>query len=250
MFPRKTRSERVAWRALVTSSVLLLASIYAGRIVAQETHRGRNIFFPTPMYDRDWLASFGFITTATPMALTEDFQFRIPAGDVQVLRQLHGGLHLNSRLQVQILQNHLSIGPRWAKQLDDHWNFSLGTDVGWFKGVLDLEGYDTEARGWDALPNISIGLRTGRNVGLTLKTEAILNLQYSSRVGDQEIERPISRYNGMAWSLYLEQPFFGRTHISLGFTARLTNYYWATWALFDLNEKKHLYRQITVAFIP
>ena len=239
---------KITLRSFVPS--ILIALLVPSIALAQKEWRGKNIFFPSPMHERKWLASFGFVTFATPVALTEEFPLRIPAGDVQLLRQVTGGLHLNSRLQIQILQNHLSIGVRWARKLNDRWNFSLGSDVGWFKGVLDLEGFDTEARGWDAFPNFSLGLRTGRQVSLTFKTEGIFNLNYSTRVGDHEITPGISRFNGMAWSLYLEQPFFGNTHLSLGFTARYTNFFWATWALFDPNERAHLYRQITVAFIP
>ena len=235
---------------MMVLSLAIGLALIPGRSQAQKQYRGKNIFFPSPMYDRKWLPSFGFVTIATPTALTEEFQLRVPAGDVQLLRQLHGGFHLNTRAQVQILQNHISLGMRWAEQLEEKWSFSIGGDIGYFRGVLDLEGYDTEARGWDAFPNFSLGLRTGRKVTLTFKTDAILNLDYHTRVGDVEITRELSRFNGMAWSLYLEQPFFGQTNISLGFTARYTNFFWATWALFDPNERAHLFRQITVSITP
>ncbi|MDQ3100221.1 MAG: hypothetical protein M3R08_02440 [Bacteroidota bacterium] len=216
----------------------------------QEKLRGKAIFFPTPMHERNWLASFGVMTFATPAALTEQFRLNVPAGDIQLMRQVHGGFHLNARLLIQILQNHASIGPRWATELSKRWNFSVGTDLGWWKGHLDIEAFDTEATGWDAYPNFSFGYKAGRNVSLTFKTEAILKISYSTRVGRHEITRDISTYNGLAWSLYVEQPFFGRTHIALGFTARYTNFFWATWALFNTHEKPLLFRQITIAFIP
>lgn len=246
-----TKIDGTMGRVMFRPYLVLIASLLVPILCsAQVERRVRGIFFPTPMYDLKWHTSFGFITLTTPAALTEEFRLRIPAGDVQLLRQVHGGFHLNARGTFQILQNHFSIGPRWATAFSERWFFSSGADLGWWKGHLVIEEFDTDATGWDAVPFLSLGYKAGRKVSLTFKTEAILKLGYDTRVGEIEITRDISTYNGLAWSLYVEQPFFNDTHIALGFTARHTNFYWATWALFNTHEEPLLYRQLTIAFIP
>jgi hypothetical protein len=232
------------------SVIMLTGALLWSCSHAQERQRVKGIFFPTPMYERNWYTAIGFQTFATPDALTEEFRLRVPAGDVQLMRQIHGGLHLNARALIQILQNHATLGLRWAAPLRERWNISLGADAGWYKGRLDIEGFDTDGNGWSAYPNISIGYEAGRDVLLTLKTEALFTLEHRTRVGDHEIARDINTFNGMAWSLYVEQPFFGNTHIALGFTMRYTDHFWATWALFNTHQKPLLYRHLTIAFIP
>jgi hypothetical protein len=230
--------------------LILLGMLLMEGVAAQEQTRPKGIFFPTPMYERNWHASLGFVTMATPEALTEEFQHRIPALDLQLMRQIHGGLHFSVRAWSQILQNHLSLGLRWATPLNERWNLGLGGDAAVWKGTLIVENFNTDAVGWAAYPNASLGYKAGRNVLVTFKTEAIVKLDYQVRVGSHEITREVAPFNGMAWSLYVEQPFFGKTHLALGFTARYTSFFWATWALFNTYERPLLYRHITIAFIP
>jgi hypothetical protein len=229
--------------------VLLLGLSIGTRAQDDAPQRVNGIFFPTPMLDRSWHGAFGFVTFATPDRLTEEFRNRVPAGDIHLLRQVHGGLHLSARALVQVLQNHWSLGLR-QNMLHGRWGFGLGADAAVWKGRLVLENFDTEARGWAFYPHASVGYRARHQVLLTLRTEAIFKLNYRSRVGDFEILRDVPPFNGMAYSLYVEQPFFGKHHLALGLTFRHTSFFWATWALFDTYDEPLLYRQITIAFIP
>ncbi len=202
------------------------------------------------MQDKGWIPAIGIVTMATPEEITEEFQHRVPALDIQLLRQVHGGLHIAARAWVQVLQNQAMLGLRYARPLGARFSTSVGGDFSAWKGHLLVEDLDTDASGWSAYPNLSLGYRAGQDVLITLKGEAVLHLDHRVRVGEIEITRDVRRFNGMAWSLYVEQPFFGKHHLALGFTARYTEFYWATWALFNTYERKLLYRHITIAFIP
>jgi hypothetical protein len=241
----------VRCHALFRTSIVVIVSLvlFPWHLAAQE-FKPKMVFHPQAVLDRKWSVGLGFQTFATPESLTEEFKHRIPAGDVQVLRRIHGGLHVRSRALIQVLQNHATLGFGWSDPIDEKWSYGVGSNVGAWKGHLLIDKFDSDGSGWAYYPDATLGYHAGRNVRLSFRLEAMIRLDHRVRVGGLEITRPVSTFNGMAGSLYVEQPFFGRTHIALGFTARYTNFFWATWALFDMKQEPYLYRQITVVLIP
>jgi hypothetical protein len=207
------------------------------------------IFFPSPLKEKVWHTSFGFTLTEMPVEITEEAQLRAPAIDYHVLRRLGKGFYLDGRINSQIVQNHFSIGPRWGMDLSNKFSFSLGDDLAWWFGILNVEGFKTKANGWMNYPGISLGYRLKRELLLTLREEAEISLSYQSKVGDQKLNHYNNQFVGWSTAVYLEQPFFSQTHVTLGLKIRYSKFYWQAWSLFSTFDRYLLYPEINVGFI-
>jgi hypothetical protein len=210
---------------------------------------GSHLYFPYPMQAKKWQSSLGFTLTIWPQDISEEVQLRVPAGDFHVIRKLYKGFYLDGQLSFQILQNLITIGPRWAYVINNRLSFSLGDDIGWWFGALKIGDFNTTANGWINYPNISIGYRVKKDLLFTWKTEAITDFNYHSMVGDLSVSKNVHTLSGWSTSLFLEQPFYKRTSMILGFRAIYSNFYWQTWSLFETFDRNIFYPQIIVGFI-
>ena len=207
------------------------------------------IIFPYPMYKEKWRGSIGFTLLTTPEDITEEVRLRIPAGDLHVIRKINNHFILDTRLAFQFLQNHLSAGIHWVRPLGKNVYFSAGDDIGYWFGFLKVEGFNTKGHGWLNYPNVSVGYKTKKNLLITLRGQLSINTFYKSTIGKESISSGDNFYNGETVTLSLEQPFYGRKHLTLAFSAINNYFYWQTWALFYKTDRKIFYPQITVGFI-
>jgi hypothetical protein len=219
-------------------------------LCAQEPERpAKGLFHPGTIEGSPWRASIGFISIATPEDLTEEVRVRAPAGDLHVQRQLTDHLQLDGRLLFQVLQNQLSIGPRWVGRLGERSRYGAGLDAAFWAGRLGFAGFDSRATGSMLVPHLSIGHCFKGAVLLTVRGELLYTLRYTSRNGDLRAQNTANRFNGTAVTLALEQPFYHRKCLTLAVTALYADLYWATWALYDTLQRPVLYPMITVGFI-
>jgi hypothetical protein len=233
-------------------SCLAVLCIIAGLAgTAQDTAAVHNMgmFFPAPMEEERWNVSLGFVTYTTPEDLTEEVRVRVPAGDLHVLHRLPHGFYLDGRLLFQVVQNHLSLGGRWATSLSDKFTFSLGDDVAYWRGNLPIQGFDCSASGWMNYPSVSLGFRSRRDLLFTLKAEMIITTNYAFLIEGKARDYDTDLVSGSAFSLFVEQPFFKKTYVTLGFTLAYTDFLWTTWSLFESFDRNLLYPQITTALI-
>lgn len=207
------------------------------------------IFFPYPMYKEKWRSSIGFTLLTLPEDITEEIRLRVPCGDLRILRKLNDHFILDFRMAFQFLQNHLSGGVLWMKPINKKFYFSAGDDIGYWFGFLKTDGFDTKGHGWLNYPNMSLGFKTNKNLLITLKAEASIKLFYKSAIGNESVSSSKNYYNGESFTLALEQPFYGRKHLTLAFSAINNYFYWQTWVLFYKTNRKVFYPQITVGFI-
>ena len=207
------------------------------------------IFFPYPMYKEKWRASIGFTLLTLPEDITEEIRLRLPCGDLHVQRKLNKQFTLNSRLLFQFLQNHFSAGISWVRPINHKLYFSVGDDIGYWFGFLKIEGFNTKGHGVLNYPNFSVGFKTNKNLLITFKGEASINLFYKSSIGEESISAATTFYNGESFTLAFEQPFYGKKHLTLAFSAINNYFHWQTWALFYRTDRKVFYPQITVGFI-
>jgi hypothetical protein len=98
-------------------------------------------------------------------------------------------------------------------------------------------------------PGISLGYRLKHKLLLTLREEAEISLSYQSKVGDEKLSHESDRFVGWSTAVYLEQPFFSQTHVTLGLKMRYTKFYWQSWSLFATFDRYLLYPEIIVGFI-
>jgi hypothetical protein len=205
------------------------------------------MFFPERVPAGKWWTSLGFTAIAPPVEITESVQIRAPAFDYHTLYGLPSGFSVDGRAAVQILQNRISVGPKWATKVGPV-SCSVGWDFAYWFGALDVGGFDSKAHGWEGTPNVSLGYRFGE-VAATAKAELLMVYSTSSSQGDLEISSNTNLAAGLGFTLALEQPFYKDQYLTLGFRALYTKFYWETWSLFSTFDRYLFYPEITVGWI-
>lgn len=216
----------------------------------QPERRQPEIYFPQAPRPGEWRKSIGLIFTTTPPELTEEVRVSVPAIDFNVQRGLSRRLFVVGRLQTQIVQNNLMVGVRWARPLTDRMFFSVGDEMtGWLGSLQVKDVFNSQAYGLENLPNASLGYRLTKDLQISVRGEAILDLYYRSEVGSLAIVDKRLQINGGAITFVLEQPFYGNRHVSLGFRAAYSNFNWQFWSLYDTFDRNLFYPQIIFGFI-
>lgn len=157
-------------------SALLLAVFVCLLSQAQDTAvtRFKGVYFPAPT-ERGSKFSIGFTSTTMPYDVTEELHFRVPAIDIRWVKRLSQKLSVDVHAGVQVFQNLITIGPRLAIPLSDRYFLGVGNDVGYWFGAVDVESIKTRGRGFQNVPNVSIGRRFNRRVLLTFRADAQMN---------------------------------------------------------------------------
>ncbi|GAA4323650.1 hypothetical protein [Flaviaesturariibacter amylovorans] len=238
-------------RASTRWLLLLLAALSGAQALAQDTlpHDLKYITFPLAP-QRPWTVGVGITATTMPYEVTEEFHYQVPAVEVQALRRLGAGFSLQGRASLQVFQNYFSIGPRWSARITDRISAGVGNDVAFWFGSVNVEGFRTRATGWQNFPNVSVGYRFGRQVLLTLRAESIMTLDISPRAGDIKIRDDYRLFSGSAYTLLLEQPFYGRNkRLALGLRGIYTSSFWQTWSIFSALDRNYFYPQFIACLI-
>ncbi len=199
--------------------------------------------------DRNWQTSVGFISTTMNRAITEEAHFRVPAGDIHVLKRVGRHLHLDGRMNIQVLQNLFQLGPQWTTALGNRISIGLGNNVGYWFGRISIGGIRTRGHGLQNIPNVAVGYRFNKQILLTLRAESLMNFGVRTYSGETEVKSSYRLFSGSAYSVILEQPFAGSKSMTLGFRAIFTDYQWQTWTLFENYDRNLFFPQITVGLI-
>jgi hypothetical protein len=208
------------------------------------------IYFPYPMYKEQWRTALGFSFLTTPQDITEEIRLRIPCGEFTAVKKISQKVQARSTVSFQFLQNHITAGVHYVKPINKKFYLSAGNDVGYWFGVLKIvEGFDSKASGWLTYPSVSFGWMTRKDLLITLKAQASFNLYYQAANGESKFVSTKKYYNGEAFTLSIEQPFYQRKHLLLAFSAINNKFYWQTWSLFYKTNRRVFYPQITVGFI-
>jgi len=220
-------------------------------LFAQDTGRINQpyLFFPYPMQEKKWHVSIGYTMTALPQDVVEEVQVRAPLLDLHALRKLSQSLTIDGRFQTQIVQTRFVIGLRWSHILNERVSISVGDDIAWWHGKLEVASFDTKANGWQNYPNASMGLRFKEKVLLTLKGEALMNLGYTTSIAKDITEKKGFQFSGWAGSIILEQPFTKKLDMTIGFRGQYTDFFWQTWSLFETFDRRIFYPELIVGFI-
>jgi hypothetical protein len=208
------------------------------------------IYFPEAPLPAQWRKSIGVVFTTTPPELTEEVRISVPAIDINLQRGLSKHLFVTGRLQTQIVQSNLGLGLRWATPLSNRMALSAGYEVtGWFGALQIKDVFNSQAYGLQNFPNVSLGYRLTKDLQVTIRTEAIIDLYYRSQVGTLDAVYNRREVNGVAFTAVLEQPFYGNRHVSLGLRAAYSNFNWQFWSLYDTFDRNLLYPQLLFSFI-
>ncbi|GAA4454119.1 hypothetical protein GCM10023189_20180 [Nibrella saemangeumensis] len=206
------------------------------------------VYFPYPLGKGRWMGSLGVAFTVPPRAVTEEFQYSFPRADLNVLRGLSRHIYLASRLTAQGLQNHLTIGPRYARPVSERISLSIGDDFGVWGGLLKSSQFNSQSFGFLNYPNVSLGYQVDPELLLTMKAEVMLNLYNWSKVGQVTTRTDQMQVEGVGLTMAMEQPFYGRKHLLLGFRALYTNFNWQFWSLFVTFDRRLFYPELFIGF--
>ncbi|QMW07153.1 hypothetical protein H3H32_31370 [Spirosoma foliorum] len=208
------------------------------------------IYFPEAPLPGKWRKAVGVVFTTTPPELTEEIRVSVPAIDFNVQRGLTKHLFLTSRFQTQFVQSNLGLGVRWATPLTNRLFLSAGYDVtGWLGALQIKDVFASQAYGVETFPNVSVGYKLTKDLRLTVKSEAIIDLYYRSQVGSLAVVYNRRTINGVAFTFILEQPFYHQRHVSVGIRAAYSNFNWQLWSLFDTFDRNLFYPQLIFDFI-
>jgi hypothetical protein len=232
-------------RIQMKTITLFCALLFSAACFAQDStmRHFKGVYFPYPM-DRGWKGSIGITNTTLPYAITADIHYRAPALDVHVLRKLAKNFYLDLNGSLQVLQNQVAIGPRWATLFSDKVSMSLGDDVGFWQGNINVQGIATSGHGFQNIPNISFGYRFKKKVLLTVRADAQINYGIKTFARNTELKSNNHLLGGYSYAMILEQPFFGKKVLTLGFRAIYTDFFWQTWTFFSPYDRAIFYPQI------
>lgn len=234
--------------AYIILLVFITSSIFAQDSGFIAKHKA--IYFPYPMYKEKWRTSLGFSFLTTPQDVTEEIRIRIPCGEFMAIRKISEKVQAHANVSFQFLQNHISAGVHYVKPVNKKFYLSAGNDVGYWFGFLKIvEGFDSKASGWLTYPSVSFGWLTRKDLLITLKAQVSFNLYYEAANGESKFVSTQKYYNGEAFTLSIEQPFYQRKHLLLAFSAISNKFYWQTWSLFYKTNRRVFYPQVTVGFI-
>ena len=208
------------------------------------------IYFPQAPPAGVWRKSIGTIFTTTPPELTEEIRVSVPAIDFNIQRALSRRLYLTGRIQTQIVQSNAGLALRWARPITNRLSVGAGYEVtGWFGALNVRDVFKSQAYGIETFPSISAGYRLTRDLQLTVRSEAIIDFYYRSKVGSLAVEYNKRTINGVAFTAVLEQPFYGKRHVSVGLRAAYSNFNWQLWSLYDTFDRNLFYPQLIFGFI-
>ena len=76
-----------------------------------------------------------------------------------------------------------------------------------------------------------------------------MNLGVQTYTGDVTVKSDERLFSGGSVTLALEQPFYKKKSLTLGFRAIYTNFFWQTWSLFENFDRNIFYPQIIIGLI-
>lgn len=227
---------------------VLILLILMSRILHGQDAASHFVYFPGTM-PKPWSTALGLTLTTTPEAITEEEHISVPALDVHALRKAGSNFNLDAHADLQAVQNHLSLGFRWLHSFSERFSISAGDDAAGWVGWIKVETINTKGYGILNYPNLSAGYRFDDELLITLKAELLLNFYQWFSAGGQAIAVNPALYNGEAFTIALEQPFFKQTWLTLAFRAIYSNFFWETWALFENFDRNIFYPQLIAVFL-
>lgn len=206
------------------------------------------IYFPHPLNAPNrW--SVGVTSTVMPREITEEMHFRIPAIDIRYLKKLTGNVDVDTRLMMQVLQNMLSVGPKWSGRLTDRISMSLGSNLGFFFGRINVQNINTQGYGFQNFPFVAVGFRFNKQLLVSARAEQIMTFGVHAKAGNVDVKSDYRLWSGSAYTIAFEQPFAGNKSVTLGFRALYTDYYWQTWTLFENYDRNLFFPQLIIGLI-
>lgn len=230
--------------------IIICFSAYPKITTAQDLpiEQQKFIYFPHPMTHK-WTTSIGLTAATLPYDITEELHYRVPAGDFHVIRKISNKVNLDGRISFQVLQNLFTVGPRWTTELNNRVSVGAGDEIGYWFGSVNFAGFKSKGSGWQNYPNLSIGYRFNKQVLLTIRADAIMNFGIKTYAGKERVTTDYRLFSGSSYTIAVEQPFYGKKNLTLGFRAMYTDFFWQTWPAFESFDRNIFFPQLIIGLI-
>jgi hypothetical protein len=228
--------------------LISLLLLFTANMAAQENEiKNNSYYYPDPQKNNRVSHTIGLLTAELPEDIveTEDI-YRAPLFYYRIKYSLPGNLLVEGSVETNIITYHAAIGPAWSYNFEN-FGISIGTDAGWWLGLLNVEGFDTEIHGWNLYPNFSMGYNFP-HFTVTFKSELMLILDQITQVGAVKERTNYSTFSGYSFAVYLEQPLWKDNYIVLGLKFNFTRFYSPLWAAFPTFERNIYISEIIIGF--
>lgn len=235
---------------LKLSPLIIILYFFSIDVVAQNLpiEQQKYIFFPHPL-NKKWTTALGVTATTLPYDITEELHYRIPAAYVHVSRKIGSNFSFDTKANIQVLQNLIVAGPRFSKEINDRFSYAVGDEFGYWFGFLNFAGFKSKGSGFQNTPYVSLGYRFNKQVLLSLRADAMLDFGIKTFAGNNKVTSDYNFFSGSSYTLAVEQPFYGKRNLILGFRAMYTNFFWQTWAAFESFDRNIFFPQLIIAVI-
>jgi len=206
------------------------------------------MYYPSSLHSGDIKHAVGVTLSKPPDEVVEEFAsvLRAPLFDYQIQYGLPSNFLAEGSITTIIVSNHLSIGGKWIVDAAP-FGFSVGSDIAYWFGSLNFDGFDNTVKGWTLYPNVSAGYDFER-FSVTLKAELNIILAQSKRTGDIIVQKTSALFNGFAIAIYLEQPLWKNNYVLLGFKNNIVKYYYVVWPGFPTFDRYSLVPEFHIGF--
>jgi hypothetical protein len=189
---------------------------------------------------------FYFSLAKLPEDLLEEASelMKAPLFSYKLIYGLPSNFELNTGLSTNIVTFHVHIGAKWNHQIDNL-SFSLGYDIAYYTGKLAQFGFDSGIKGWINYPNLSLGYKFDK-FAIIVTSELIITTAMSQTQDDIKIGSSRNEFAGYGFGVYVDQPLFGETHMTLGIKSLYTKFYYPAWAMFSTFDRRFFIPEVFV----
>ncbi|MBL7997080.1 MAG: hypothetical protein JNL32_00440 [Candidatus Kapabacteria bacterium] len=234
--------------SFLRSAFCIITCLCAAPLQSQDkTSAQPYLNYPAPYSTFDSQISIGTHITFVPRPITEEEIGQIPALNIHTRLGLPLGFGAQLRGGTNYLTNFAALGGMWGFSAG-RLAVGIGDDVSLWYGRAVFDAFDVDAVGWLNSPYISAGFDFG-NVMLTARAELLFVTSRTTRSGDIEIASDRNLFSGGALSLWLEQPFFGSTHLILGLKLNRLSSAYQTWLAFSTFRDALLYPEFSAEIL-
>jgi hypothetical protein len=206
------------------------------------------LHYPLTISPKGIKTMFAVSFSRMPMDVVEESaSIRWPLFTLEAHYGLPENFILNGRINTQIITNHLLLGGKWVSSPHERLHLSVGYDLAYWFGKLKQYGFNNTANGWINYPNLTVGYDFGK-VALSVKGELNIITSQTSYADDIEVSTDKNFFNGGSVTVYLEQPLWKNTTVSLAYRANFLKFYYPEWLLFPTINKFYFIPELEVGF--
>jgi hypothetical protein len=238
-------------RLLIISAFIIFFCQYswashADSLSRQSVFEENTFIFPRAFKPFKIKTAFSVLFTRLPMDWVET-SLDIPIFQLEAKYGLPAGFSIKSSVQTIVVSNQIRLGPCWNVSLGK-FAFGAGIDMSFLYGRMVLSGFDNEAKGWAAYPNLSVGFSTGKTA-FTLSGE--LNNLFSMQItsGEEEISKANNFKSGYTFSLFMEQYLWKKHVMTLGLINNYQKFFYPAWPAFSAFNRRYFIIQVYIGIV-